>query len=57
MRSLLIFGLALALPLTAAAADNEKSSRTYRWVDNKGVVHYGDSIPPEFAHATSPPCG
>jgi len=24
-------------------------ARLYRWVDNDGVVHYGDRIPPEYA--------
>ena len=22
----------------------------YKWVDDKGVTHYGESIPPEYAH-------
>jgi hypothetical protein len=26
-----------------------QQSKLYRWVDNEGVVHYGDSIPAEFA--------
>lgn len=38
-------GLALALLLTAAAS----WAVTYRWVDEKGGVHYGDSIPPQYA--------
>ena len=33
------------LPLAAAA----QQGATYRWVDDEGVVHYGDSIPPEYA--------
>jgi hypothetical protein len=49
MRSLRVLGLCLALPLLAAGAE-KSASHTYRWVDDKGVVHYGDSIPPEFAH-------
>jgi len=24
-------------------------ARLYRWVDNDGVVHYGDRVPPEYA--------
>ena len=24
------------------------AARTYRWVDDKGITHYGDTIPPEF---------
>ncbi len=35
----------LVLPLSAAAQQNA----TYRWVDDDGVIHYGDSIPPEYA--------
>ncbi|MEO7775768.1 MAG: DUF4124 domain-containing protein [Steroidobacteraceae bacterium] len=51
MRSLLVLSLVLLVPLTSFAASGEKSStRTYRWVDNKGVVHYGDSVPPEYSH-------
>ena len=22
---------------------------SYRWIDEQGVVHYGDSIPPQYA--------
>jgi len=36
-------GLVLAVTGTSA------QQRLYRWVDNDGVVHYGDHIPPEFA--------
>lgn len=34
--------IALMLALPAAAA-------TYRWVDENGQVHFGDTIPPEYA--------
>lgn len=37
--------LALILPLVAGA----QQVRHYRWVDKDGVVHYGDSIPTEYA--------
>jgi hypothetical protein len=30
-------------------ASQAQETRTYRWVDDEGVVHYGDSIPPEYA--------
>jgi hypothetical protein len=36
----------------AAAAPNKPSSKqgvAYRWVDEQGVVHYGDHIPPQYA--------
>ncbi len=42
----LILGLALALPAGAAA---DKKPVTYRWVDEQGVVHYGDSIPAQYS--------
>lgn len=31
-------------PSTAAAG-----ATVYKWIDDRGVVHYGDQIPPEFA--------
>ena len=34
------------LPLAVSAAETE---RVYKWVDETGQVHYGDSIPPEFS--------
>src|ERR1700689_4530189 len=38
---------------TAAAAANSPSSltpgQTYRWTDDKGEVHYGDSVPSEYS--------
>lgn len=38
--------LTLALTIAASGAAAQK---VYRWVDDKGVVHYGDSVPPEYA--------
>lgn len=35
----------VAVGLLTAAGANE----TYRWVDDNGVVHFGDSVPPEFS--------
>lgn len=34
----------------AAYADPSSTSKTvtYRWVDDQGVVHYGDQIPPQY---------
>ncbi|MGQ0428515.1 MAG: DUF4124 domain-containing protein [Gammaproteobacteria bacterium] len=43
---------ALALTLAAGAADAQSGSdrkKLYRWVDKDGQVHYGDSVPPEYA--------
>ena len=33
----------------AANSSGSKDSVTYRWTDDQGVVHYGDSIPPQYA--------
>ncbi|HVW69318.1 MAG TPA: DUF4124 domain-containing protein [Steroidobacteraceae bacterium] len=33
----------------AADAGGDKAPIAYRWVDEQGVVHYGDSIPPQYA--------
>ena len=30
-----------------------ESPTTYKWVDDQGVVHYGDSIPPQYAQKES----
>ena len=40
--------LALACVAGPAAAQSDKGI-TYRWVDEHGVVHYGDTIPPKYA--------
>jgi hypothetical protein len=46
--------LAGAAALTGGAAGSAPSSApdkgvTYRWVDDQGVVHYGDQVPPQYA--------
>ena len=41
--------LALACVAGSAAAQTDKGAITYRWVDEHGVVHYGDSVPPKYA--------
>ena len=47
MRVLFIaIAVCLLTPLWAGAQQN---SATYRWVDDEGVVHYGDRIPAEYA--------
>lgn len=35
------------LPLSVAAQQQERGK--YKWVDDEGIIHYGDRIPPEFA--------
>lgn len=41
-----VAGLTLAL---TALAGNSSSVTAYKWTDDQGVVHYGDSIPPQYA--------
>ena len=44
--------VALVCVAGPAAAQNQQSDKggvAYRWVDEHGVVHYGDSIPPKYA--------
>jgi Domain of unknown function (DUF4124) len=42
--------LALACVTGPAYAQNsDKGAVAYRWVDEHGVVHYGDTIPPKYA--------
>jgi len=49
-----VLALAVAVAAAAAAAASSAGSssggaQTYRWTDDKGVVHYGDSVPAEYA--------
>ena len=37
------------LTFLSAAAGAAESERVYKWVDENGQIHYGDSIPPEFS--------
>lgn len=39
--------LCLLLPLAADA--QQQGRQTYSWIDDEGQLHYGDSIPPEYA--------
>ena len=42
--------LAIALPaFTGAQPKSGQPGKLYQWTDDKGVVHYGDSVPPEYA--------
>jgi Domain of unknown function (DUF4124) len=46
---LLLSAAVLALLAGSAAAQSEKQKKLYRWVDKNGQVHYGDSVPAEYA--------
>ncbi len=39
----------IALCVFGGTANAQNSQKLYRWVDGEGVVHYGDSIPAEYA--------
>ena len=41
--------LTTALLFLIPLAVNAQDQRVYRWIDAEGQVHYGDSIPPEYA--------
>ena len=48
--SLRILSPALLLALFAGSGDAQTDrTKLYRWVDKNGQVHYGDSVPPEYA--------
>ncbi len=55
MRTATIFlaTLLAGLFLVPAAQAQDKTKQTYKWVDDKGVTHYGDSIPAEYSQRES----
>ncbi len=36
-------------PAAASTRDPNSKQQVYKWVDEKGVVHYGDAVPPQYA--------
>jgi hypothetical protein len=40
---------ALLLAAAALAAPDNSGVRVYKWTDSQGIVHYGDSVPPQYA--------
>lgn len=45
---LVLCGLAAALPAGAAQQSSSSKQPVYKWVDEQGVTHYGDAIPPQY---------
>jgi hypothetical protein len=41
--------LLLLTGMVAVGAQNASDKPLYKWTDEKGVTHYGDSIPPQYA--------
>ena len=35
--------------MLVSSAHAAKGAPTYKWVDDKGITHYGDSVPPEYS--------
>jgi len=48
-RSTRILLPALLLAIAAGTVVGEEKQKLYKWVDKQGQVHYGDSVPPEYA--------
>jgi len=48
MRNAIPF-LAVVLSSVILAGNAYAQKPTYKWTDEKGVVHYGDSVPPEYS--------
>ncbi len=44
-----IFALAFTLIVVSGWSHGSIAGKLYRWVDSEGLVHYGDSIPPEYS--------
>jgi hypothetical protein len=40
---------AVLAPVLALPAEAGKGTRSYKWVDEQGVTHYGDAVPPQYA--------
>ncbi len=46
----LVLAAILAATLMAGALAQDKTPKLYKWVDKSGIVHYGSSVPPEYAN-------
>ncbi|MBV8342615.1 MAG: DUF4124 domain-containing protein [Gammaproteobacteria bacterium] len=50
MLLLVATALAAHAALAAPTGSDAKKGVAYRWVDEQGVVHYGDNVPPQYAN-------
>ena len=48
-RALCILSLCSLVAFSGAAGAAGNGRTLYKWVDDQGVTHYGDRIPPEYA--------
>ncbi len=46
-----IFSASLVLIVVAFSTTAE--AKLYKWVDDKGVTHYGEVIPPEYSNKSN----
>jgi len=53
VRKLTLLAAALLLAFGGAALADTGKTKLYKWVDKDGVIHYGSSIPPEYASQAS----
>jgi len=47
--SVALVGAAQSAPTSRSHPGSSQKGIAYRWVDEQGVVHYGDHIPPQYA--------
>ncbi|MFO1321009.1 MAG: DUF4124 domain-containing protein [Burkholderiales bacterium] len=52
-RSCALLALVLAASMTGAHAQTKKPSKLYKWVDEKGVTHYTETMPVEVKDKSS----
>ncbi len=45
----MVRSLVLCAVITGSLLSFPAQAKLYKWVDNRGVTHYGETIPPEFA--------
>jgi hypothetical protein len=55
MRNAILFlaTVLAGLVLASSVHADDKTKQVYKWVDDKGVIHYGDSIPSEYSQRES----
>ncbi len=44
-----LVALLVATVAGAATRDGSTKQQVYKWIDEKGIVHYGDAVPPQYA--------
>lgn len=44
-----LIGLVVLASAAADAANEKDKGVAYRWIDENGVVHYGDQVPPQYS--------